>query len=166
MARRGWDIPDYDPGPKGFFANQGDGNFGADKIIIKPIGFVNSPFQDSRHVPIQPIGMNDTEGSIDILSEYAEGLEGLEEFSYIYVVYHLHRRPQRVSLRIKPFMAPKEVGIFATRSMERPNPLGVSVLQLVAIEGNTLKVRGMDILDGSAVVDIRAYSPNFDRVPD
>ena len=63
-------------------------------------------------------------------------------------------------------MAPKEVGIFATRSMERPNPLGVSVLQLVAIEGNTLKVRGMDILDGSAVVDIRAYSPNFDRVPD
>lgn len=165
MGKTGWDMPDYDPGTRGFFANQGDGNFAADKIIVKPIGFVNSPFQDPRQIPMQPLGMNDTEGSIDVLSEYAEGLEGLEAFSHIYVVYHLHRRPQRVTLRVKPFLAPKEVGIFATRALGRPNPLGVSVLELTGIEGTTLKVRGMDILDGSAVVDIRAYSPDFDRVP-
>jgi len=160
--RNGWNTPD-DPGNKRMFTNQGDGNFAADKIIFKPIGFVNSPFQDSRYIPSQPLIANDTEGSIDILPEYEAGLEGLEGFSHIYVIYHLHR-PGRSSLKVKPFMAPREMGIFATRAPCRPNPIGLSIVELVRIEGSTLHVRGIDILDGSAVIDIKAYSENFDKV--
>ncbi|NLC70961.1 MAG: tRNA (N6-threonylcarbamoyladenosine(37)-N6)-methyltransferase TrmO [Desulfuromonadaceae bacterium] len=156
-------MPDNDGGDKGRFTNQGDGNIPADKIIFKPIGFVNSPFQDSRYIPSQPLIANDTEGSIDILPEYAAGLEGLEGFSHIYVIYHNHR-PGRPSLKVKPFMATKQFGIFATRAPCRPNPIGLSIVELLRIEGTTLHVRGVDILDGSAVIDIKAYSETFDKV--
>ena len=117
MARRSeWDTPDQGAGEKTFFANQGDGKFAADKIIFKPIGFVNSPFQEARYIPSQPLIANDTEGSIEILPEFAAGLEGLEGFSHIYVIYHNHR-PGRFSLKVKPFMAEKAFGIFATASV-------------------------------------------------
>ncbi|MBN1141865.1 MAG: tRNA (N6-threonylcarbamoyladenosine(37)-N6)-methyltransferase TrmO [Deltaproteobacteria bacterium] len=156
-------MTDRDAGEEIFFANQGDGKFGADKIIFKPIGFVNSPFQKSRMIPSQPLIANEIEGSIDILSQYAEGLEGLEGFSHIYVIYHL-QRPGRPCLKVKPFMAPREFGIFATRAPCRPNPIGLSIVELLRIEGTTLYIRGVDILDGSAVLDIKAYCETFDKV--
>ena len=91
----------------------------------------------------------------------AEGLADLEGFSHVFLLYHLHR-VQGYDLTVRPFLDNADHGIFATRSPKRPNPIGLSVLELAGVTGTTVHLRNVDILDGTPVLDIKPYVPHFD----
>jgi len=96
-----------------------------------------------------------------VFPEYAEGLEGLEGFSHIILIYHFHLVKESL-LKVKPYMSDEPKGIFATRAPPRPNPIGISVVRLLRIEGTTLHVQDVDIVDETPLLDIKPYVPAFD----
>ncbi|MFC1525385.1 tRNA (N6-threonylcarbamoyladenosine(37)-N6)-methyltransferase TrmO, partial [Candidatus Latescibacterota bacterium] len=130
-------------------------------LQLNPIGEVHSPHQQVVGMPIQPSRARGVEGTVEVYEEYAEGLADLDGFSHIILLYHFHRS-QGHSLRVVPFLDTVERGLFATRAPRRPNPLGLSVLRLLGIDGATLRVADIDILDGTPVLDIKPYVPDFD----
>ena len=132
-----------------------------DNITYKPIGVVHSPFSETKGMPIQPSGAKGIKGTVELLPEYAEGLQDLEGFSHIILIYHLHLSTS-FSLKVKPFLDNQLRGVFATRAPRRPNPIGLSVLRLIKIEGNMLHVEDIDILDGTPLLDIKPYVPEFE----
>lgn len=132
-----------------------------DKITYKPIGVIRTPYKEPSGIPIQAKVAGKTEGTIDIFPEYVEGLKDLSGFSHIVLIYHFHRSRKAV-LHQKPFLDDEERGVFAIRSPSRPNPVGLSVVRLVGIENNILTVKGLDILDGTPLIDIKPYVPEFD----
>lgn len=126
------------------------------------IGTIHSPFTDGDTTPIQSI-FSDAEGAIEVSPGYADGLEGLDGFSHIYLLYHFHR-VNGFSLRQRPFAdGSKERGIFAIRHCNRPNPIGISLVEVIAVEGSTVRVRGIDVLDGTPLLDIKPYVRQFDH---
>ena len=130
-------------------------------IEFNPIGVIHSPFTEPKGTPIQPAGAADVEGSIEVFPEFVTGLADLGGFSHIMVFYHLHRSTG-FSLSVVPYLDTQPRGLFATRAPRRPNPLGVSVVRLLAVDGGTLQVLGVDMLDGSPLLDIKPYVPQFD----
>ena len=132
-------------------------------ITIKPIGVVHSPFTEQDGTPIQPGGAKNVKGEIEIFAEYVDGLEDLEGFSHIILVYHFHKL-NNVHLKVKPFMDTETHGVFSTRSPGRPNLIGLSVLRLEKIIDNKLFISDVDMLDGTPVIDIKPYVPQFDAV--
>jgi len=116
-------------------------------------------------MPIQPCGADRVTGTIEIHAEFVAGLADLEGFSHVWLIYHLHQN-QRPCLRVKPFLDDAEHGIFATRSPSRPNPVGLSLVTLVAVNGNRLMVENIDVLDGTPLLDIKPFVPAFDSVSD
>ncbi len=130
-------------------------------IVFKPIGFIRSPHATLEGMPIQPAGAKDIEGSVVVNPMYEEGLEDLDGFSRIFLFYFFHKS-KGFDLKVKPFMDTSERGLFSTRAPRRPNPLGISVVELLGREGNILHVRGVDILDQTPIIDIKPYVPRFD----
>ncbi len=130
---------------------------------IKQIGTIHSPHKDIKNMPIQPKGAKGVEGYILVDEEYADGLKDLQGFSHIYLLYSFHKAV-RTELIITPFMDTKERGVFATRSPLRPNHIGLSIVQLKSVKDNKLIVQGVDILDGTPLLDIKPYIENFDSV--
>jgi len=128
----------------------------------QPIGVVRSEHREAEKTPIQPVYAKGCKGCVEIFPEFAEGLRDLEGFSHIYLIYHFHQSRQ-VKLRVKPFLQDVDRGIFSTRAPFRPNPIGLSVVELKKIEGNVLHVEGVDILDGTPLLDIKPYTEKFDR---
>jgi len=138
-------------------------NWEGDKVIVyRPIGIIHTPFKEPRGTPIQPIGAKGVEGIVEVFPEYVEGLEGLEGFSHIILIYHFHLIKKPL-LKVKPYMGDKLVGIFATRAPPRPNPIGISVVRLLEIKGNILRVCDVDIVDGTPLLDIKPYVPAFNH---
>ena len=131
------------------------------QITYTPIGIIHSPFKEPKGTPIQPPGARGVEGSVELFPEYVEGLRDLDGFSHIILVYHFHLA-KRPSLLMKPFMDDEPHGIFAIRAPSRPNPIGISVVRLVKVEGNVLRVEDVDIVDGTPLLDIKPYVPEFD----
>ena len=131
------------------------------KIVYEPIGIIHSPFKDIKGMPIQPTGAKGIAGTIEIHPEFAEGLKDLEGFSHIILIYHFHLS-KGYSLKVKPFMDENLRGVFATRAPKRPNPIGISVVKLRKIEGNILNIEDVDIVDGTPMLDIKPYVPEFD----
>ncbi|MCD6108126.1 MAG: tRNA (N6-threonylcarbamoyladenosine(37)-N6)-methyltransferase TrmO [Thermoplasmata archaeon] len=130
-------------------------------IKYKPIGFIHTPFKEPKGVPIQPVAGKDIEGKVEILPDYVEGLKDLEGFSHIILIYHLHLS-KKPSLLVKPYMDEKLRGVFATRAPSRPNPIGLSIVRLVKIKGNMVYIKDVDIVDGTPLLDIKPYVPEFD----
>ncbi len=128
----------------------------------QPIGLLRTPFKNIAKMPIQPAGARGVVGHIEMRPDLAEGLQDLDGFSHIIVVYHFHRTAE-VALTVTPFLDAQPHGIFATRAPSRPNPLGLSVLRLLMIDGATLEVEGVDMLDETPVIDIKPYVPIFDQ---
>ncbi len=133
-----------------------------DEVIYKPIGTIHSPFKDLEGMPIQPIGAKGVKGEVHLNEEYKEGLKDLEGFSHIILIYHFHLS-KGYSLKVKPFLDTTKRGIFATRAPKRPNPIGMSVVCLDKIEGSKVHISNMDIVDGTPLLDIKPYIPNFDK---
>jgi len=131
------------------------------EIKYKPIGVIHSPFKEPRGTPIQPASAEGTDGIVEIFPEYAEGLRDVEGFSHIILLYHFHLS-KRSTLLAKPYMDNEAHGVFAMRGPSRPNPIGVSIVCLVRVEGNMLHVRDVDIVDGTPLLDIKPYIPEFD----
>jgi tRNA-Thr(GGU) m(6)t(6)A37 methyltransferase TsaA len=136
----------------------------ADSVITyKPIGVIRSEHVAQDQTPIQPAYASGCKGRVEVLPQFADGLGDLEAFSHIYLLYHFHQSgPKR--LVVKPFLQDIEHGVFATRATCRPNPIGLSVVELVSREGNVLLINNVDILDGTPLLDIKPYTARFDRV--
>ncbi|NOZ28000.1 MAG: tRNA (N6-threonylcarbamoyladenosine(37)-N6)-methyltransferase TrmO [Chloroflexi bacterium] len=134
------------------------------EIRYRPIGVVRSPFKDIAGMPIQPAGAAGVQGTVEVWPEFVEGLKDLEGFSHIILLYHFHRA-REVRLTVVPFMDSEPHGVFATRAPKRPNPIGLSVVRLIRVERNVLYIENVDILDGTPLLDIKPYVPEFDPLP-
>lgn len=132
------------------------------ELVYRAIGVVHSPFSTIEDMPIQPRGAAGVRGEVEVLPELAEGLKDLDGFSHIILLYHFHQAGEP-RLTVTPFLDHSPHGVFATRAPSRPNPIGLSILRLVAVEGNRLSVENVDILDGTPVLDIKPFVPEFDR---
>jgi len=131
------------------------------EIIYKSIGTIHSPFKNIKGMPIQSAGAKCVKGTIELYPRYAAGLKDLEGFSCIILLYHFHLS-KSYSLTVKPFLDKAMHGVFATRAPRRPNPIGLSVVKLLGIEGRTLHIEEVDIVDGTPLLDIKPYVPEFD----
>jgi tRNA-Thr(GGU) m(6)t(6)A37 methyltransferase TsaA len=134
-------------------------------INYKPIGVIHSRFKESTGIPRQAVGASDEKGQIEIFDEFSEGLKDLSGFSHVLVVFHMHI-VLKSSLKACPPWDGKEHGVFATRSPYRPNPIGVSVVRLESIEQNILHISGVDMADGTFVLDIKPYIPDLNPTDD
>lgn len=127
---------------------------------MRPIGVIHSPYTEKGQTPIQP-SRSQAPGSVEVYPEFAEGLQGLEGFSHIIILYIFHQS-KGYSLRVKPFLDHQEHGLFATRYPYRPNPIGLSIVRVEGIQANILNVADIDVLDGTPLLDIKPYVPDFD----
>ena len=130
---------------------------------LKPIGKIHTPHKTKEECPIQPFYSSDAEGKIEIFKEYADGLKDIETFSHIYIIY-LFDRAGEVQLVRPTFLDDEPHGIYASRHPCRPNSIGMSIVQLEKRKDNILVVRGVDILDGTPLLDIKPYIPRFDII--
>lgn len=134
------------------------------RITLQPIGIIHSPHSVPEQTPIQPIYATDFCGTVEVFPQFAEGLQDIEGYSHIYLLFALHRAgPAR--LRVKPFLQDVERGVFATRAPCRPNGIGMSIVPLLRREGRILHIGCVDILDGTPLLDIKPYSRRFDCIP-
>ena len=127
---------------------------------IKPIGIIHSPFQSGAETPIQP-SRSRANGQVEVFKEYQEGLEDIEGFSHIILIYWFHKS-KGYSLKVKPFLDDTLRGVFATRAPSRPNQIGISVVRLLERKENILYVKGIDVLDGTPLIDIKPHVPDFE----
>lgn len=130
-------------------------------IVYQPIGIIRSPHKQASGTPIQPTAAQDIQGQIEIYPEYVDGLQDVDGFSYLILLYHFDR-VRDYHLRVKPFLDDKVRGVFSTRAPSRPNPIGLSVVKLVRIVGNCLEITGVDVLDGTPLLDLKPYVDRFD----
>jgi len=130
-------------------------------IKLKPIGAIHSPFKEKVETPIQPFRSRAI-GEIKVFEEFAEGLQDIEKFSHIIILYLFHKS-NGFNLLVKPFMDNDLRGLFATRHPARPNPIGLSVVELIGRKGSTLRVKGIDVIDGTPLLDIKPFVPAFDN---
>ena len=131
---------------------------------MKPIGVIHSPFTEKKQTPIQPT-RSQAIGQVEVYSEFAGGLLDLEGLSHIILLYVFHQS-HGFTLRVKPFLDDQEHGLFATRYPARPNPIGLSIVRLLARQENILEIEGVDVLDGTPLLDIKPYVPDFDICSD
>ncbi len=131
------------------------------EIKLKPIGIIRSPFRKKSETPIQPM-KSSAIGSVEIFKEYSGGLNDIEGFSHIKLLYYFHKS-NGFKLKVKPFLDNKKRGLFATCAPWRPNPIGLSVVELLERKGNTLKVKGIDCLDKTPLLDIKPHVPEFNN---
>jgi len=134
-------------------------------VQYEPIGVIKTPYKEKKGIPIQPAGARDVKGAVELNPEYIDGLKDLDGFTHIILLYHFHKADSH-SLHVQPYMDKTKRGVFATRIPSRPNPIGLSVVRLDKIQGNTLHIRDVDILDGTPLLDIKPYVPEFDAAPD
>jgi len=134
-------------------------------IHLSPIGTIYSPFSDPKEMPIQPASAAGLTGKVVVEPEFREGLQDLEDFSHIILLYYFHLS-SGYHLLPRPFLDDEPRGLFATRAPRRPNPIGFSVLRLEKIDGLTLHVSNIDIIDGTPLLDIKPYVPVFDSHAD
>jgi len=128
---------------------------------INPIGIIHTPFINLEGMPIQPAGAAGVKGTVEVLDKYRPGLKDLDGFSHIILIYYFHGS-SGFELHVIPFLDSQPRGLFATRAPKRPNPIGLSVVQLDKIENGILHIQNVDILDNTPLLDIKPYVPEFD----
>jgi tRNA-Thr(GGU) m(6)t(6)A37 methyltransferase TsaA len=135
------------------------------EVIYKPIGIIHSPFKSLKEMPIQPTSDVSGSGIVEIYPEFVDGLKDLEGFSHIYLLYHFHK-VNLSNLIVTPFLDRETRGIFATRAPSRPNPIGLSLVELARIENNLIYVERVDMLNETPLLDIKPYVPEFEHIQD
>ncbi|MCG6955330.1 MAG: tRNA (N6-threonylcarbamoyladenosine(37)-N6)-methyltransferase TrmO [Gemmatimonadetes bacterium] len=130
-------------------------------IRYDPIGIIHSPFRDPMGTPIQPTAAEGIIGVVEVFPPFTRGLKDLDGFSHVVLLYHFHRAGA-VALEVTPFLDDESHGVFATRAPSRPNAIGMSVVRLLGTEGGNLQVEDLDVLDGTPLLDIKPYVPQFD----
>lgn len=132
------------------------------EVKYTPIGVIHSPFKHPKEVPIRPGGCRDIRGTVEVMHEYEAGLKDLEGFSHVILLYHLHVS-KGYDLEVVPFLDDVKRGLFATRAPRRPNPIGLSVVGLEKMEANVLHISGLDMVDGTPLLDMKPYIPKFEE---
>ena len=132
-----------------------------EEIRIKPIGVVHSPFKDPVGVPKDSTDGMSYRGTVEIFPEYKEGLKDLDGFSHIIILFYFHKS-EYSHLIVKPFLDDTLRGVFSTRSPHRPNYIGLSLVELQKIEDNIIYIKGIDMIEGTPVLDIKPYIPEFE----
>jgi tRNA-Thr(GGU) m(6)t(6)A37 methyltransferase TsaA len=132
-------------------------------MIIEPIGIIHTPFDKKEDCPIQPLYAPDAIGRVEVFEKFVAGLKDVETFSHIYLLYRLDRAGE-IELIRPTFLDDEPHGIFASRHPCRPNGIGISVVRLKSRENNILTVEGIDVLNGTPLLDIKPYVPQFDRI--
>lgn len=136
------------------------------EIRMKPIGVIRSPYREvSDSVPIQGALRPEVEGVVKIFPEYREGLNDLKGFSHVFIIYIFHKSAT-VKLRPKPYMDRERRGVFATRSPHRPNHLGMTLVRVLELRDDSMRIAGIDVVDGTPLLDIKPYVPAFDSARD
>ncbi len=129
---------------------------------FEPIGLIRTPFNSREDMPIQSRAASGIKGTVEILDKYKEGLADLSGFSHIYLIYFFHRS-EGYKLKVKPFLEDELRGLFATRAPNRPNMIGLSIVKLTETKDNTLRIENCDMLDGTPLLDIKPYVPDFEK---
>ncbi|MCU0248273.1 MAG: tRNA (N6-threonylcarbamoyladenosine(37)-N6)-methyltransferase TrmO [Bryobacter sp.] len=132
---------------------------------LEPIGVIETPFQSCAETPVQPSRAREAVGRVRLNPLFVEGLRDLAGFDRVWLLYWLHRSAPP-SMIVTPFLDASPHGLFATRAPARPAPIGLSAVRLLAVRGNLLEVAGVDMLDGTPLLDIKPYVPEFDSYPD
>jgi tRNA-Thr(GGU) m(6)t(6)A37 methyltransferase TsaA len=132
------------------------------RVVFEEIGRIHTPFKELQGMPIQPSSAKGIEGKVELFPHYMDGLKDIEGFSHIILIYYLHKS-ENFSLQVVPFLDTVKRGVFATRSPKRPNQIGISVVELVEVNDNILKIRNIDVLDQTPLLDIKPYVPEFDN---
>lgn len=132
-----------------------------DPVEYDPIGTIHSPFDAPEEMPIQPAG-TDVEGTVEVVPAYTEGVQDLDGFTHCLLLYHFHATGEDASMTVEPFLDDEPRGLFATRAPRRPNPIGLSTVEIDAISENELTVTGVDVVDGTPLLDIKPFVPQFD----
>lgn len=134
-------------------------------IKFKELGFIHTPYKENA--PYQPVEKDEGEFQIILRPEYKEGLRELEKFNYLFIIYHIHRiSRERGNIVSPPWTEGYKVGIFASRSPLRPNPIGISIVKIKKIENNVIFTSGLDVFDGTPLLDIKPYIKDLDSKED
>jgi tRNA-Thr(GGU) m(6)t(6)A37 methyltransferase TsaA len=140
-------------------------NIRIENIEFQQIGIIRSPYTDNA--PYQPVDEDEGEFRITIDPQYSDGLYKLDGFLFIYVIYHIHQIKRDLSMIVSPSWANGvEVGVFASRSPVRPNPIGISVVRVKRIMNNEIFTSGLDVFNGTPVLDIKPYIKDLDAKSD
>ena len=131
-------------------------------ITLHPIGTIRTPHKTLEGTPIQPPGARGIRGTIEVDTVFQEGLLDLKGFSHIYLLYLLHLS-KGYCMTVKPFLDDALHGVFSTRAPRRPNPIGLSLIRLIDVIEGTLYVEDVDMVDGTPLLDIKPYVPDFDQ---
>jgi tRNA (adenine37-N6)-methyltransferase len=131
------------------------------EINYKPIGVIHTTYTEKANMPIQGCFAPESKGFIELYPEYVAGLQNIEEFSHLILIYHFHQAGP-CQLVAKPFLDKEKKGIFAIRYFTRPNPIGLSIVKLFKVKGHILDIGEVDMLDGTPLLDIKPYVPQFD----
>jgi len=129
---------------------------------FKPIGILHTPFETKEGVPIQGVFDPEARGRAELFKEYEPGLQDIEGFSHLILIYVFHRSTG-YDLVCRPYMEEQVRGLFAIRAPRRPNPIGFSVVRLERREGNILYLAEVDMMDGTPLLDIKPFVPRFDH---
>lgn len=132
-------------------------------MVLEPIGVIHTPYRRREDIPRQGKLSNEP-CEIEVFPEYVPALKDIEQCTHLFVIFWLHLA-DRSRLTATPPHDGREHGVFATRSPNRPNPLALDIVELLEVKENRLKVRGMDALDGSLLLDIKPYSAGIDSFP-
>lgn len=132
---------------------------------FKVIGYIETPYNEGNRPPCQNYKAPEMRGRVIINEEYTDALRDIERFSHLYIFFAFHKSEGWDAI-VKPFLTDEMKGLFATRINRRPNPLGMTIVKLIKREGNILEVEGVDMYDGSPLLDVKPYVPKFDYQPD
>jgi tRNA-Thr(GGU) m(6)t(6)A37 methyltransferase TsaA len=132
------------------------------RISYESIGVIHTPFKEQANTPIQGVFAPESKGEVEVFPQYIGGLKDITGFSHLILIYHFHLS-EGYSLKTKPFLDNGSRGIFAIRHFKRPNNIGLSVVRLYAVKGNMLEIGEVDIVDGTPLLDIKPYVPDFDH---
>jgi tRNA (adenine37-N6)-methyltransferase len=131
------------------------------KLELTPIGLIHSPHHQAQGTPIQPRWAAGIEGTVELFPEFAPGLRDLAGFDRVWLIYWFDRA-RKAQLEVVPYLDTQTHGVFATRAPSRPNPIGFSCVRLLGVEGSLLRAADLDMLDGTPLLDIKPYVPDFD----
>jgi len=133
-----------------------------DQFTYESIGVIRTPFESPDGMPIQPVGDAAVEGVVELKEAYVDGVKDLDGFTHCILLYHFHASGDGAPLEVEPFLDDEPRGVFATRAPQRPNPIGLSVVEIKSVTDGNVIINDIDVVDRTPLLDIKPFVPDFD----